>query len=153
MYQSVFCVYFLFFLMRRRPPRATRTDTLFPYTTLFRSRANAEADYRRKAELGAQQLVAKSDVDLARAARDQARAQVNAAQAQIRQQTASTETTRINLGRTVIRSPVDGVVLTRTIEPGQTVAASLQAPELFTIAEDLSKMKIELAVDESDIGQ
>src|SRR5690606_10273189 len=82
-----------------------------------------------------------------------ARAQVNAAQAQIRQQVASTETTRINLGRTVIRSPVDGVVLTRTIEPGQTVAASLQAPELFTIAEDLSKMKIELAVDESDIGQ
>src|SRR3546814_4202471 len=63
------------------------------------------------------------------------------------------ETTRINLGRTVIRSPVDGVVLTRTIEPGQTVAASLQAPELFTIAEDLSKMKIELAFDESDIGQ
>ena len=115
--------------------------------------ANAEADYRRKSELGAQQLVARSDIDLARAARDQARAQVNAAQAQIRQQTASTETTRISLGRTVIRSPVDGVVLTRTIEPGQTVAASLQAPELFTIAEDLSKMKIELAVDESDIGQ
>ncbi len=115
--------------------------------------ANAEADYRRKSELGAQQLVAKSDIDLARAARDQARAQVNSAQAQIRQQTASTETSRINLGRTVIRSPVDGVVLTRTIEPGQTVAASLQAPELFTIAEDLSKMKIELAVDESDIGQ
>ncbi|GAA3916686.1 efflux RND transporter periplasmic adaptor subunit [Luteimonas lutimaris] len=115
--------------------------------------ANAEADYSRKAELGASQLVARSDIDLARAARDQARAQVNAAQAQIRQQTASTETTRINLGRTVIRSPVDGVVLTRTIEPGQTVAASLQAPELFTIAEDLSKMKIELAVDESDIGQ
>ncbi len=53
----------------------------------------------------------------------------------------------------MIRSPVDGVVLTRTIEPGQTVAASLQAPELFQIAEDLSKMKIELAVDESDIGQ
>ncbi len=53
----------------------------------------------------------------------------------------------------MIRSPVDGVVLTRTIEPGQTVAASLQAPELFTIAEDLSKMKIELAVDEADIGQ
>src|SRR5690606_25831245 len=104
-------------------------------------------------ELGASQLVARSDIDLARAARDQARAQVNAAQAQTRQQTASTETTRINLGRTVIRSPVDGVVLTRTIEPGQTVAASPQAPELFTIAEDLSKMKIGLAVDESDIGQ
>jgi HlyD family secretion protein len=114
---------------------------------------NAQADYARKADLGRQQLVAKSDVDLARAALDQARAQVNSAQAQIRQQTASTETTRVNLQRTVIRSPVDGVVLTRSIEPGQTVAASLQAPELFTIAEDLSKMKIELAVDESDIGQ
>jgi HlyD family secretion protein len=114
---------------------------------------NAQADYARKADLGRQQLVAKSDVDLARAALDQARAQVDSAQAQIRQQTASTETTRVNLQRTVIRSPVDGVVLTRSIEPGQTVAASLQAPELFTIAEDLSKMKIELAVDESDIGQ
>lgn len=117
------------------------------------SLANAEADYRRKAGLGEQQLVARSDVDLARAARDQARAQVASAQAQIRQQTASTLTTQVNLDRTVIRSPVDGVVLTRTIEPGQTVAASLQAPELFTIAEDLSKMQIELAVDEADIGQ
>ena len=83
--------------------------------------------------------MAKSDVDLARAARDQAQAQVNASQAQITQQTAATQATRINLGRTVIRSPVDGVVLTRTIEPGQTVAASLQAPELFTIAEDLAR--------------
>ncbi|TWT21241.1 efflux RND transporter periplasmic adaptor subunit [Luteimonas marina] len=114
---------------------------------------NAELDYRRKADLGQQKLVAQSDIDLARAAFDQARAQVASTQAQIRQQTASTQTTRVNLDRTVIRSPVDGVVLTRTIEPGQTVAASLQAPELFTIAEDLSKMKIELAVDEADIGQ
>ncbi|WP_140910172.1 efflux RND transporter periplasmic adaptor subunit [Cognatiluteimonas lumbrici] len=115
--------------------------------------ANAEADYRRKAALADSQLVARSDVDLARAARDQAQAQVASAQAQIRQQSASTQTTRVNLGRTVIRSPVDGVVITRSVEPGQTVAASLQAPELFVIAEDLSKMKIELAVDEADIGQ
>ncbi|MGN6111948.1 MAG: efflux RND transporter periplasmic adaptor subunit [Luteimonas sp.] len=114
---------------------------------------NAQVDYQRKASLGNEQLVAKSDVDLARASLEQAQAQVNSAQAQIRQQSASTQTTRVNLNRTVIRSPVDGVILTRTIEPGQTVAASLQAPELFTIAEDLSKMKIELAVDESDIGQ
>lgn len=114
---------------------------------------NAELDYQRKSDLGARQLVARSDVDLAKAALDQARAQVNSAQAVIRQQTASTQTTQVNLDRTVIRSPVDGVVLTRSIEPGQTVAASLQAPELFTIAEDLAKMKIELAVDEADIGQ
>ena len=114
---------------------------------------NAELDFQRKSDLGKQKLVAASDVDLARASLEQARAQVNSAQAAIRQQTASTQTTRVNLDRTVIRSPVDGVVLTRKIEPGQTVAASLSAPELFTIAEDLGKMKIELAVDESDIGQ
>ena len=114
---------------------------------------NAEADYTRKSELAQQQLVARSDADLARAARDQARAQVNAAQAQITQQQASTQTSQLNLQRTVIRSPVDGVVVTRTVEPGQTVAASLQAPVLFQIAEDLSKMQIILAVDEADIGQ
>jgi len=114
---------------------------------------NAEADFTRKTQLAQQQLVARSDADLARAARDQARAQVNAAQAQITQQQASTQTSQLNLQRTVIRSPVDGVVVTRTVEPGQTVAASLQAPVLFQIAEDLSKMQIILAVDEADIGQ
>ena len=124
--------------------------------TLAQARAslrNAELDHARKADLGKQKLVAQSDVDLARATLDQARAQVGASQAQVRQQTAATQATRVNLQRTVITSPVDGVVLTRTIEPGQTVAASFSAPELFKIAEDLSKMKIELAVDESDIGQ
>lgn len=114
---------------------------------------NAELDYQRKAELAAKQLVSRSDADLARAARDQARAQLNGAQAQIQQQIASTQTTRLNLQRTVIRAPVDGVVLTRSVEPGQTVAASLQSPVLFQIAEDLSKMEIVLAIDEADIGQ
>jgi len=114
---------------------------------------NAQLDYDRKAGLGQRQLVAVSDVDLARAALDQARGSVSANRAQVEQQTASTQATRINLERTVIRSPVDGVVLTRSVEAGQTVAASLQAPELFTIAEDLGQMKIELAVDEADIGQ
>ena len=114
---------------------------------------NAEADYTRKAPLADQQLIARGDLDLARAARDQARAQVNAAQAQITQQQASTRTTQLNLDRTVIRSPVDGVVLTRSIEPGQTVAASLQAPVLFQIAEDLAQMEIVLQIDEADIGQ
>lgn len=114
---------------------------------------NAEADFRRKSQLGERQLVASSDIDVSRAARDQARAQVNSAQAQITQQRASTRTSQLNLERTEIRSPVDGVVLTRTVEPGQTVAASLQAPVLFQIAEDLSKMEIVLAIDEADIGQ
>ncbi len=114
---------------------------------------NAELDYARKAKLVEQKLIARGDLDLAQSARDQARAQVNSAQAQIRQQQASTQNFRLNLGRTVIRSPVDGVVLLRSVEPGQTVAASLQAPVLFKIAEDLVRMEIVLAVDESDIGQ
>jgi len=114
---------------------------------------NAELDFQRKNELAGRQLVSRSDVDLARAALEQARAQINASQAQIRQQSASTQTTQVNLDRTVIRSPVDGVVLVRSVEPGQTVAASMSAPELFQIAENLQRMKIELAVDEADIGQ
>ncbi|OHE85273.1 MAG: efflux transporter periplasmic adaptor subunit [Lysobacterales bacterium RIFOXYA1_FULL_69_10] len=114
---------------------------------------NAQADYTRKAALADDQLVARADADLARAALDQARAQVGAAQAEITRQLASTQTSRLNLQRTVIRSPVDGVVLTRTVEPGMTVAASLQSPVLFQIAEDLSKMEIVLAIDEADIGQ
>lgn len=114
---------------------------------------NATLDNQRKQELAAQKLIARSDLDLSRAALDQAAAQVDSAQAMIRQQTASLKNTEVNISRAVIRSPVDGVVLTRKIDPGQTVAASFSAPELFTIAEDLSKMKIELAVDESDIGQ
>ena len=114
---------------------------------------NAQLDDRRKTDLGRQELVSQGDVDLAHAALAQARAQVDSAQAAIRQQTASLRNTQVDIDRAVIRSPVDGVVLTRKIEPGQTVAASFSSPELFTIAEDLSKMKIELAVDESDIGQ
>lgn len=114
---------------------------------------NAELDYGRKASLVQQKLISRGDLDQALAARDQARAQVAAAEAQIRQQQASTQNFRLNLGRTVIFSPVDGVVLSRSVEPGQTVAASLQAPVLFKIAEDLVRMEIVLAVDESDIGQ
>ncbi|MBB1088488.1 efflux RND transporter periplasmic adaptor subunit [Lysobacter sp. SG-8] len=114
---------------------------------------NAQVDFERKNALVGRQLVAQSDADLARAARDQAQAQVASARAQIAQQVASTRTARLNLDRTVIRSPVDGVVLTRSIEPGQTVAASLQAPVLFQIAEDLAQMEIVLGIDEADIGQ
>ncbi len=114
---------------------------------------NAQSEHARKARLAQQQLVARSDADLARSQMEQAQAQVAAAHAQITQEQASTTTARLNLGRSVIRSPVDGVVLTRSIEPGQTVAASLQAPVLFQVAEDLAQMEIVLAIDEADIGQ
>lgn len=108
--------------------------------------ANAELVYNRDIELVKKQLVAQSDVDAAKAARD-------AARASLQQMQASAKNTQVNIDRAVITSPVDGVVITRAVDPGTTVAASLQAPTLFTIAEDLSKMQILLSVDESDIGQ
>jgi HlyD family secretion protein len=114
---------------------------------------NAEADYARKADLLARQLIARSDADLALAARDQARARVVSAQAAVMQRQAAVSNARLDVEYTTIRAPVDGVVLLRQVEPGQTVAASFQTPVLFQIAEDLAQMQIDLSIDEADVGQ
>ena len=117
------------------------------------SALNSEREYQRKRELAEKQLVSVTERDLALAQRDQAKARVQAAQAQIQQQQANLNSARLDLAKTIIRSPVKGTVLSRAVEPGQTVAASLQTPVLFRIAGDLSEMEIVLAIDESDIGQ
>jgi len=114
---------------------------------------NAEADFVRKTELVGRQLVSRSELDLSLAARDQARARVSSARAGIQQRQAAVANAELDLTYTEIRSPVDGVVLLRQVEPGQTVAASFQTPVLFQIAEDLQQMQIELSVDESDVGR
>lgn len=121
---------------------------------------NAEAAHARAQSILARQLISQADFDAAVAARDQAQARVASAQAaikvaqsQVAQRRAAVENARLDLDYTVLRSPVDGVVLSRMVEPGQTVAASFQTPVLFTIAEDLRQMQIELTVDESDVGQ
>ena len=114
---------------------------------------NAEADYSRKRDLVDRQLIARSEGDLALAARDQARARVVSAEAAVLQRLAAVNNTQLDVEYTVIRAPVDGVVLLRDIEPGQTVAASFQTPVLFQIAEDLAQMQIDLSVDEADVGQ
>lgn len=114
---------------------------------------NAEADYTRKADLVARQLVARSEADLALAARDQARARVTSANAAVQQRQAAVNNARLDVDYTTIRAPVDGVVLLRQVEPGQTVAASFQTPVLFQIAEDLAQMQIDLSIDEADVGQ
>src|SRR5690606_4974608 len=75
------------------------------------------------------------------------------AEAAVLQRQATVDNAELDLSNTVLRSPVDGVVLNRAVEPGQTVAASFQTPVLFQIAEDLSQMLIELSIDESDVGQ
>lgn len=96
---------------------------------------------------------AQVDIDTAQAALQRALAAQASAQAAVTQAQAALSTGETNLAKASIRSPIDGVVLTRSIEPGQTVAASLQAPVLFTLAEDLSKMELQVDVDEADVGQ
>ena len=113
----------------------------------------AEADLQRKKEIFARQLISASERDIAQAARDQAVARVAVAQAAIKQRAAGVADAQLDVDYTVIRSPVDGVILLRSVEPGQTVAASFQTPVLFRIAEDLTRMQIDLSIDESDVGQ
>lgn len=93
------------------------------------------------------------DLNSARAALEVALAQVRNSEAVAKQRQAALAAAQINLERSVIRSPVDGVVIKRSIEPGQTVAASLQAPELFVIAKNLRDMQVDTAIDESDVGR
>ena len=95
---------------------------------------------------------AQVDIDTARAALQRAEGAEASAQAAVVQAQASLSTGETNLAKASIRSPIDGVVLSRSIEPGQTVAASLQAPVLFTLAEDPSKMELQVDVDEADVG-
>ncbi|GMU44226.1 MAG: efflux RND transporter periplasmic adaptor subunit [Xanthomonadales bacterium PRO6] len=113
----------------------------------------AEAELKRKREVAARQLISASELDVAQAARDQASARVGSAQAAVEQRTAAVADAQLDVEYTVIKSPVDGVILLRSVEPGQTVAASFQTPVLFRIAEDLTRMQIDLSIDEADVGQ
>jgi HlyD family secretion protein len=142
---------------------------------------DAKRDFDRKTELFRRELIAKSDLDSSQAANDSsvalldaarakqqslaasiasseaqlrvAQAMLTSSRAQVKQKKASLDQAQIDLDRTVIRAPVDGVVVSRAVDVGQTVAASLQAPTLFTIAQDLTKMQVETSVDEADIGK
>jgi HlyD family secretion protein len=122
------------------------------------AQAQAEADRARtmaKTAVITQQELDQAIVNLAsaRASADAAAASVVQARAQVSQKDAALAVARTNLGHTVIRSPIDGVVVARNVDVGQTVAASLQAPTIFTIAQDLTKMRVYAKVDESDVGR
>lgn len=108
--------------------------------------------YERNRTLRARNLIAQNDLDTARSDFDQARAQLALDEAGVKQAAAQLEEARINLGYTDITSPVDGVVVSRSVDVGQTVAASFQTPTLFQIAQDLTKMQVNANVSESDIG-
>src|SRR6059058_6210728 len=142
---------------------------------------DTKRDLDRKTELFARQLIAKSDLDTSQAAHDSAVAQLDSARAheqalesaiqsaiaqlrvaeamlvsaraQVEQKDAGLKQAQVDLDHTTIRAPVQGVVVSRQVDVGQTVAASLQAPVLFTIAQDLTKMQVETSVDEADIGR
>ena len=130
---------------------------------LVKAQATAEqasSDYARNAALAKEGVISQQQLDLAKANADTAqagvsaaRAQVTQAAAQVSQKAAAVSVAQTNVDHTIIRSPIDGVVVARSVDVGQTVAASLQAPTLFSIAEDLTKMQVYAATDESDVGQ
>ena len=104
-------------------------------------------------ELSNKMVPSQQDLDAAQAALHRAKAAEATAKAQVSQAQATLEADETDLAKAVIHSPINGIVLTRNVEPGQTVAASFQAPVLFTLAEDLTKMELHVDVDEADVGQ
>ncbi len=122
--------------------------------------AEAERDHARKQSLVAKNFISPAELDKVKTALEAARAQLRVVEAQagngaalVRQREAQLGQARVDLGRTEIRAPVDGIVIKKSVEPGQTVAASLQAPELFVIARNLADMQVETAIDEADVGR
>jgi HlyD family secretion protein len=119
----------------------------------------AKLDYDRNSALAKEGVIAAQQLDAARAAWQSAEATVSAAKAQVtqaaaqvQQKAAAVTVAQTNVDHTTIRSPIDGTVVARNVDVGQTVAASLQAPTLFTIAQDLTKMQVYVSADESDVG-
>jgi len=112
-----------------------------------------EHELTRKQALADRQIGSQQDLDIARAAYDRSLASRASARADIKSAEADLKLNETNLDKTCICSPINGVVLSRNVDPGQVVASSLQAPVLFSIAEDLSKMDIQVDVDEADVGK
>lgn len=120
--------------------------------TLAEARANL-ARYEEVSRLSGGKVPSAAELDSARATALRAEADLAAAQASVAQVQTALSTNETNLAKASIRSPIDGTVLARSVEPGNAVAASLQAVTLFTLAEDLTKMKLSVDVDEADVGQ
>lgn len=109
--------------------------------------------YDRKTELATSKVSSQQDLDTAKAAYDRASAGVESARAEVGVVEADVELNETNLTKSRIVSPINGIILKRNVDPGQTVASSFQAPVLFTIAEDLTEMEVQVDVDEADVGK
>lgn len=130
---------------------------------LEKARATAtqtQSDYKRTVELSREGIMSQQQLEVSKATNDAAQAAVSSAQAtlsqtgaQVAQKAAAVQVAQTNVNNTTIRSPIHGVVINRAVDVGQTVAASLQAPNLFSIAQDLGKMQVDVSTDESDVGQ
>ena len=123
------------------------------YQKILAIMENDKKTYNRYKNLYARNFIAKSEFDLAEATYFSDMAQLDAAKAQISQAEASFKTASANMRYTKIISPVDGTVVSRAVDVGQTVAASFQTPTLFMVAQDLTNMQIETSVSEADIGK
>ncbi len=133
-----------------------RANLLFTKANLEKAEASftdAKRTMERNKALFSKDLIARSEVDTAETNYETAKAQINASKAQITQSEASLKVAETNLRYTRIISPVNGIVVSRNVDVGQTVAASFQTPTLFTIAQDLTKMQIDTNVAEADIGK
>ncbi|WP_456432943.1 efflux RND transporter periplasmic adaptor subunit [Thermosulfuriphilus sp.] len=129
--------------------QAALADLQGAQATLF----EAERNYQRQKTLLQKDFISQADLD--RAYRDlvAAQAKVKIAKARVLETKAAFDRARANLSYTIITSPVDGIVISRDVDVGQTVVASLQAPSLFVIAQDLTRMQVQADIDEADIGQ
>ncbi len=136
--------------------KQSEADLLNSKAALFKAEVtlkDAERNFKRKQELFKRDLIARSELDDAETAYNTAKAQYEIARAQVKKAEAGLNQAKTNLGYTRIVSPVDGVVIAKNVEVGQTVAASFQTPTLFTVAPDLTKMQIDTNVDEADISK
>lgn len=134
----------------------TRGNFLTAEANLEKAKVNVADTLRslnRNKQLISEGIISQGELDAAQTAYDSAMAGVRAAEAAVIQTQGAYRQAQTNLAYTTIKSPVDGTVVSRSVDVGQTVAASFQTPTLFTIAQDLTKMQIETSVDEADIGQ
>jgi HlyD family secretion protein len=131
---------------------AAKANVLQAQATLSETSSKLD-QYKKVRLLSDNKVPSQTELDAAQAAYERANANVASAKASVSQAQAALETLETDKYKTVIRSPIDGVVLTREVEVGQTVAAAFQAPVLFTLAEDLTQMELHVDVDEADIGQ
>jgi HlyD family secretion protein len=142
-----------FFQAAVQQAKANYASTKAGYEKAIANRVLSERTHARALALFEQALAARADLDAAEAQAASARADIGAADAAVQQSRAALDQALLNLSYSRILSPIDGIVISRNIDVGQTVAASFQAPTLFTIARDLTKMQVDTNVAEGDVGK